>query len=167
MCQLFGLANWLRAALFFGLGLTETSWCHSKIQVSDLPCGFLWGGPIKSFSLVSNPFYLLAKVPQSVTKGLLQSLLGFSPPQAQQAGVVLGSDEQCWGRWNLPFHCLERSFSGLTLLSLILVLCNSITLVRLPPDLCHREWISPWAFCWTKYDVTLFLDIIMCWFCNR
>lgn len=41
--------------------------------------------------------------------------------------------------------------SGLILSSLILVLCNSITLVKLPPDLYWCEWMgsSPWGFDWS------------------
>lgn len=89
LCQLFGQANWLRAALFFGLDLTETGWCHSKIQVSSL--WLLLGWPHQAtFSLVSNSFFPKKKY-HKLTEGLPQSLLDLGPPQAQQAGVVLDS----------------------------------------------------------------------------
>lgn len=79
--------------------------------------------PSSQFSLVSNPFFHRAKVPQTVAEGLLQSLLGFSPSQAQQAGVVLGSDGQCWGQvapsLSLLGEVLFRSNSPVTNFSLM------------------------------------------------
>lgn len=102
---------------------------------------FLQGGPSESLFLWSQTLFfpeqryhrLWQKGCCSPDRGSANrdkhSRLGWSLTQMDGAG----------GRWHLLFHCLERSFSGLTLHSLTLVLCNSITLVRLPPGLCQCQ----------------------------
>lgn len=156
-----------------GLGLTQVSWCPSKIQGLDLPCGFLWGGPICLVCLWSQPssfFSPRAKLPWGMwQEGCCGPHRGWALRKHSWSRLSLSQMVGAGGRWHLlPFHCLGRSFLGLILPSLILVLCNSITLVKLPPDLCWCEWMEYQPLnLLPKYDVTLFLDIIMCWLCNR
>lgn len=96
MCQLPGQANWLRAALYLGLGLTEVSWCHSKIQGPDLPCGFLWGGPSAWF--VSDPNPPAFFHPEHSCRGVCDRRAAAVP-----TGAVLSASTAVWGcphlRW--------------------------------------------------------------------
>lgn len=172
MRQLPGQANWLRATLYLSLGLSKVSWCHCKIQGPDLPCGFLWGGSICLICLSSQPsqiFSSWAKLTQVMwQEGCWGHCWCWAPYKHSWSGLPLSQMDRVEGRWHLFFHCLYRSVLSLTLLLLIFVLHNWITPVKLLPDLCWCEWTEyqPLSLL-PKYDVTLFLDIIMCWLCNR
>lgn len=121
LCQ----PNWLRAALYLGLAFTETSWCHGKIQVPDLPCGFLWDGPSESLFLWSQTlFFPEQRYHRLWQKGCCSPYWGSALHKHSRLGWSLTQMDGAGGRWHLPFHCLERPFSGLTLHSLTLVLCN-------------------------------------------
>lgn len=127
-----------------------------KSKYLNFPLAAFAVAPSGPFCSGLKPFFHLSKDTTDCDGRAAAVPSGVQPSTSTAGCWSLTQMDSAGGRWHLPFHCLERSFSGLTLLSLILVLCNSITLVKLCPDLCQWEW--------TEYQpLSLLLSKVWCY----